>query len=66
MNTEMQAIQIAKSLVTEGFTVSYMNSKEVEDFIWGYLYDNGLQYKVPIEYVDTYGNKCSAIIYQNN
>jgi hypothetical protein len=66
MNTEMQAIQIAKSLVTEGFTVSYMNSKEVEDFIWGYLYDNGLQYKVPIDYVDTYGNKCSAIIYQNN
>ena len=64
MNTELKAIEIAKSLLTEGFTISYMNSNQVEDFIWDYLYDNGLQYKVPIEYLDTHGNKCSAILYQ--
>lgn len=63
--TESKAMEIARSLVTEGFTISYMNRKEVDDFIWGYLYDNGLQYKVPIDYVDTFGNQCSAIVYQN-
>ena len=63
--TESKAIEIAKSLVKEGFIISYMNRNQVENFIWDYLYDNGLQYQLPIDYVDQYGNKCSAIVYQN-
>jgi len=66
MNTETKAIEIANSMLKEGFTIAYMNRNQVENFIWGYLYDNGLQYKLPIDYVDQYGNKCSAIVYQNN
>lgn len=65
MNTEMKAIEMAKSMVTEGFTIAYMNTKEIDEFIWGYLYDNNLQYKLPIEYIDEYGNSCSAIVYQD-
>lgn len=64
MNTEMKAIEIAKSMASEGFTVSYMNAKQIDDFIWGYLYENNLQYKKPIDYLDDYGNLCSAIVYQ--
>lgn len=64
-NTESKAIEIAKSMLTDGFTISYMNSNEVENFIWGYLYDNSLQYKIPIEYTDQFGNNCAAIVYQN-
>lgn len=64
--TETQAIEIAKSMLKNDFTISYMNANEVEDFIWGYLYDHELQYKEPIKYVDQFNNQCVAIVYQNN
>ena len=64
--TETKAIQIAKSMITEGYTFSLMNKHEVEDFIWGYLYEMGLQYEKPIDYVDDLGNDKVAIVYQNN
>lgn len=64
--TETQAIQIAEKMRKDGFTISYMNVTELEDFIWGYLYDHNLQYKKPIMYVDQFDNQCAAIVYQNN
>ena len=64
--TETQAIQIAQKMRKDGFTISYMNATELEDFIWGYLYDHNLQYKKPIMYVDQFDNQCAAIVYQNN
>ena len=63
--TESEAIKIAKSLLTEGFTFALMHKKDAEDFIWSYLFDNGLQYKVPIDYVDEFGNQKSALVYQD-
>ena len=64
--TETQAIEIAKKMRKDGFSISYMNATELEDFIWGYLYDHNLQYKKPIMYVDQFDNQCAAIVYQNN
>ena len=64
--TETQAIEIAKSILKDGFTISYMNANQVENFIWGYLYDHQLQYQNPIMYVDQFGNQCAALVYQNN
>jgi predicted secreted protein len=64
--TETQAIKIAKSMLKEGFTISYLNANEVEDFIWGYLYEHGLQYSKPIFYVDEFHNQSAAIVYQEN
>jgi hypothetical protein len=33
-----------------GFTYCFMSSLDLcEDFIWGYLYDSGLQHLAPIE-----------------
>lgn len=66
LRTETQAIQIAEKMRKDGFTISYMNATELEDFIWGYLYDHNLQYKKPIMYVDQFDNQCAAIVYQNN
>jgi hypothetical protein len=66
INTETQAIQIAKSMLKEGFTISYLNVNELEDFIWGYLYEHGLQYSKPIFYVDEFNNQSAAIVYQEN
>jgi predicted secreted protein len=62
--TETQAIKIAKSMLKQGFTISYLNANEVEDFIWGYLYEHGLQYSKPIFYVDQFNNQSAAIVYQ--
>jgi hypothetical protein len=64
--TETQAIKIAKSMLKQGFTISYFNANEVEDFIWGYLYEHGLQYSKPIFYVDQFNNQSAAIVYQEN
>jgi predicted secreted protein len=64
--TETQAIKIAKSMLKQGFTISYLNANEVEDFIWGYLYEHGLQYSKPIFYVDQFNNQSAAIVYQQN
>ena len=64
--TATQAIAAAHKMHQDGFTISYMNANQLEDFIWGYLYDNGLQYKKPIKYVDEFGNQCAVIVYQNN
>ena len=64
--TETQAIQIAQAMLKDGFTISYMNANEIEDFIWGYLYDQKLQYENPIMYVDQFGNECVAIVYEYN
>jgi hypothetical protein len=64
MNTQTQAIAKAKLQLKEGFTFSLMNANEVEDFIWGFLYDKNLQYNLPIEYVDQFGNNSVAIVYQ--
>ena len=64
--TETQAIKIAKSMLKQGFTISYLNANEVEDFIWGYLYEHGLQYSKPIFYVDQFNNQSAAIVYQEN
>ena len=56
--TELQAIKESKVLLLEcntkysgNWTTSNMTKKECEDFIWSYLYNCGLQYKKPIEYV---------------
>ena len=62
--TETQAIEIAKSMLKEGFTISFMNANEVEDFVWGYLYDMNLQYNKPIFYVDERGNLSAAIVHE--
>ena len=62
--TETQAIQIAKSMLKEGFTISLMNANEVEDFFWGYLYDRHLQSYKPIFYVDERGNLSTAIVHE--
>ena len=62
--TETQAIQIAKSMLKEGLTISLMNANEVEDFVWGYLYDRHLQSYKPIFYVDERGNLSTAIVHE--
>lgn len=62
--TETQAIEIAKSMLKSGFTISYMNANEVEDFVWGYLYDMNLQSKEPIFYVDERGNQSASIVHE--
>ena len=62
--TETQAIEIAKSILKEGFTISLMNANEVEDFVWGYLYDRDLQSYKPIFYADEHGNHNAAIVYE--
>jgi hypothetical protein len=62
--TETQAIEIAKSMLKEGFTISLMNANEVEDFVWGYLYDMNLQYNKPIFYVDERGNQSAALVHE--
>lgn len=52
--TETQAIAQAneslKKVSGENWTKANMNQNECENFIWGYLYDNGLQYLAPIFY----------------
>lgn len=63
--TEIKALEIAKSMLVSGFTIALMNKQEAENFIWGYLFDNKLQYKVPVEYIDDNGNTCSVIVYEN-
>ena len=62
--TETQAIEIAKSMLKGGFTISFMNANEVEDFIWGYIYDMNLQYNKPIFYVDERGNQSAALVHE--
>ena len=62
--TELQAIELAKSILKEGFTIALMNFNEVEDFIWVYLYDMNLQYDKPIIYVDDFGNKSAAVVHE--
>ena len=62
--TETQAIKIAKSMLKEGFTISLMNANEVEDFVWGYLYDKNLQSYKPIFYVDELENDSAAIVHE--
>ena len=62
--TETQAIEIAKSMLKEGFTISLMNANEVEDFVWGYLYDMNLQYNKPIFYVDERGYQSAALVHE--
>ena len=51
---EQEAIAIAKGSLKlvngENWTISYMNESDVDDFIWGFLFDNGLQYLKPISY----------------
>jgi hypothetical protein len=64
--TETQAIATAHKMQKDGFTISYMSATQLEDFIWGYLYDHNLQYDKPIMYVDQFNNQCAAIVYQNN
>lgn len=56
--TELQAIEKSKKLLLEcsikysgNWTFSNMTKKECEDFIWSYLYNCGLQYKEPINYI---------------
>lgn len=63
--TESEAIKICKLMLKDGFSIAYMNQSECQNFIWGYLYDNNLQYHAPVDYVDQYGNNCSAIVYEN-
>lgn len=62
--TESEAIKIAKSIITDGFTMALMNLNESEDFIWGYLYEQNLQYKKPIFYTDDLGNESAIVIYE--
>lgn len=62
--TKTQAIELAKSTLKSGFTISLMNANEVEDFIWGYLYDMKLQYNAPIFYVDERGNQSVALVHE--
>lgn len=62
--TESEAIKIAKSIIPNGFTMALMNVYESEDFIWGYLYEQKLQYKKPIYYTDDLGNESAILIYE--
>jgi hypothetical protein len=67
--TESQAIELAKKTLSEtqyneNLTISYMEASEAENFIWGFLYDMGLQYLKPIEYLHENGHKCVALIYE--
>lgn len=67
--TEMQAIDIAKKTLinhryNENLTISYMVADEAENYIWGYLYDMGLQYLKPIEYMHENGHKMVALIHE--
>ena len=62
--TETQAIELAKSTLKSGFTISLMNANQVEDFVWGYLYDMNLQYNEPIFYVDERGNQSAALVHE--
>ena len=52
--TEYQAIEIAKkslkNVCGSNWTFSLMNQKDADNFIWTYLYDNGLQYLNPINF----------------
>lgn len=52
--TELNAIQKAKQLLTkvsgENWTISFMNDIECDNYIWSFLYENGLQYLAPIKY----------------
>jgi hypothetical protein len=62
--TELQAISQAKELLKntcgENWTISYMSENDVEDYIWSYLFDKGLQYLTPIKY----DNKMVALCHQ--
>lgn len=62
--TETQAIQNAKSMLKDNYTIAYMNANEVEDFIWGYLYDMNLHHHNPIFYVDERGNEKAALVHE--
>jgi hypothetical protein len=62
--TETQAIAMAKSILKDGFTISLMNANEIENFLWGYIYENGLQWSEPIFYVNEHGNQSAVIVHQ--
>lgn len=61
---ESQAIQMAKSMLKDGFVISLMNANEVEDFVWGYLFEMNLMSYKPIFYVDENGNHQAVIVYE--
>lgn len=67
--TESQAIETAKSDIKnlkypEGWVLGIMTENDLEDFIWGYLYDKGLQYKKPIYFIHENGHKCAVLVYK--
>ncbi len=67
--TKSQAIEIGKSILKnqypdEGWTMGLFVADDMEDFIWGYLYDEGLQYEKPIFYVHENGHKCAVLVHQ--
>lgn len=61
---ELQAITQAKELIKkvsgQNWTITYMQDKEADKFIWSYLFDNGLQYLNPIKY----NNNQVALVHQ--
>lgn len=61
---ESEAIQMAKSMLKDGFEMSLMNANEVEDFVWDYLYERKLQSYASIFYVDENGNNSAIIIHE--
>jgi len=68
--TEMQAIAKGKEILSNpkhaDCTMSIMNRQMAEDYIWGYLYDMGLQHLPPIHYIDDNGNESVVLIHQDN
>ena len=67
MKTESQAIEEAKEVLKSkprGWTYSLMNMSEVQDYIWGYLYDMELGYNNPIEYTHENGHKSCVLVHE--
>ncbi len=65
--TESQAIEIAKqklSTMDKSFTYSNMIMEEVEEFVYGYLYDMSYQSLEPIPYLDKNGYQFAILIHE--
>ncbi len=56
--TELQAIEKAKSKIADLppiFTFTFFNKEDLNDFVFGFLYDEQLQYFEPIGFLNNKG-----------
>lgn len=65
--TESQAVEQAKAeLKTRNHTWTYSNMirSEVDNFVFGYIYDHQLQFLTPIFYIDHNNNECAILVHE--